>query len=100
MPVREKRLTERVLSQPVPLSRLAPGADCRKSARLFPYSLGVHCRDGLSAGANGIRTCGPTSRLVPLTLGPTTGNLCGELPNGSYCGMLVTVGVRRLATVG
>src|SRR5215831_17416017 len=31
-------------------------------ARLFPYSLGVHCRDGLSAGGKWIRTTGSASR--------------------------------------
>src|SRR5436305_15320124 len=38
---------------------------------------GSQVRGRLAAGGNRIRTCGPTSRLVPLTLVPTTENLCG-----------------------
>ena len=56
MPFREKRPDEQVFSQLVPLSRPACGADWRKSARLFAYSPGVHCRDGLTAGGSRIRT--------------------------------------------
>ena len=59
MPFREKRPDERVFRQLVPLSRPVCRADWRKSARLFAYSPGVHCRDGLTAGGNGIRTTGP-----------------------------------------
>jgi len=59
MPFREKRPDERVFRQLVPLSRPVCRADWRKSARLFAYSPGVHCRDRLFAGANGIRTPGP-----------------------------------------
>ena len=59
MPFREKRPDERVFRQLVPLSRPVCRADWRKSARLFAYSPGVHCRDGLSAGGSRIRTLGP-----------------------------------------
>jgi len=59
MPFREKRPDERVFRQLVPLSRPVCRADWRKSARLFAYSPGVHCRDGLPAGGSWIRTFGP-----------------------------------------
>src|SRR6516162_1834329 len=59
MPFREKRPDERVFSQLIPLSRPVCRADWRKSARLFAYRPGVHCRDGLSAGGSRIRTIGP-----------------------------------------
>ena len=70
MPFREKRLTERVFSQPVPLSRPASGADWRKSARLFAHSSGVHHRDGLTAEGTRIQNresrCHCGSRRVRL----------------------------------
>ena len=56
MPFREKRPDEQVFSQLVPLSRPVCRADWRKSARLFAYRPGVHCRDGLAAGGKWIRT--------------------------------------------
>jgi hypothetical protein len=62
MPFKEKRPDERVFSQLVPPSRPVCPADWRKSARLFAYSPGVHCRDGLSAGGNWIRTFSLTKR--------------------------------------
>ena len=58
MPFREKRPDEQVFSQLVPLSRPVCRADWRKSARLFAYRPGVHCRDGLTAGGDRIRTIG------------------------------------------
>ena len=54
MPFREKRPDERVFRQLVPLSRPVCRADWRKSARLFAYSPGVHCRDGLPAGGDSL----------------------------------------------
>ena len=65
MPFREKRPDERVFRQLVPFSRPVCRADWRKSARLFAYSPGVHCRDGLPAGGDGIRTVGPTFQPAP-----------------------------------
>src|SRR5215813_6029602 len=59
MRFREKEPNELVFRQSVPLSRPACGADWRKSARLFAYGPRVHCRDGLTAGGNEIRTLGP-----------------------------------------
>ena len=56
---------DRVLSQSIPLSRPASGADWRESARVFADSHGVHCRDRLTAGANQIRNLGPTVRDLP-----------------------------------
>ena len=70
MPFREKRPDERVFRQLVPLSRPVCRADWRKSAGLFAYSPGVHCRDGLSAGASRIRTVSPTLRRDGLSAAP------------------------------
>jgi len=74
-----------VFRQLVPLSRPVCRADWRKSARLFAYSPGVHCRDGLSAGANQIRNLGPTvngmaAEQTPVAQKfPGTGAMCGAI---------------------
>jgi hypothetical protein len=64
----------------------SPARDPRRARELLRIGVdhdpGNRVRFRLAGGANRIRTCSPTSRLVPLTLGPTTGNLCGASPNG------------------
>jgi len=65
MPVRENTPERAGLRSAHPVSRPHLCVESRESAGLFAGGLAVHCRDGLAAGANGIRTIGPLVTKPP-----------------------------------
>ena len=51
-----------------PVSRPHLCVESRESAGLFAGGLAVHCRDGLAAGGNRIRTIGPAKKVARKTV--------------------------------
>jgi len=60
------------------------GPQTRGKSRLLDLERRIPARDWLSAGADGIRTCGLSSRCVALALVPTTGNFRGASRSGRF----------------